>query len=548
MSNHRDNPRRRFIKQSGALTGATLTGLSGILAAARAPAVIAADSVRPDPRWGIQIGDVVGDRAIVWSRSDKPARMFVEWSLSDRFTDAFAVRGPLALPDVGDLTSRVDLTGLPADQEVFVRVAYEALDGGKARSAPLLGQFRTAPRKRRDVRFLWSGDTAGQGWGINPDIGGMRCYKAMTATGADFFIHSGDNIYADGQMKDSVTLPDGTVWSNAFLDDVPEKRLPAAQTLREFQRAYLYNRFDANVREFTAKIPQIWQWDDHEVVNNWSDSKVLDSRYDEPGIDVQLLAARATRAFLDYAPMRWYDQSESERVYRHIPYGRDLDVFVVDMRSYRGPNSDNLQTQAGPDTAFMGPVQIEWLKQKLERSRATWKVIAADMPIGLNIGDGKDTQGRDQWEAIANNNGDGALGRELEIADLLRFMKRRGICNVVWLTADVHYCAAHYYDPNQAKFQDFDPFWEFVSGPLNAGSFGPNTTDPTFGPQVVFYKAPPPGQVNLPPSAGLQFFGQVDIDSRSKDMVVALKDIDGKEVFSKRLHAKPCAGWGRGDD
>ena len=61
--------------------------------------------------------------------------------------------------------------------------------------------------------------------------------------------------------------------------------------------------------------------------------------------------------------------------------------------------------------------------------------------------------------------------------------------NVVWLTADVHYCAAHYYDPARAAFRDFDPFWEFVAGPLNAGSFGPNTLDGTFGPQLVFVES-----------------------------------------------------------
>ena len=53
--------------------------------------------------------------------------------------------------------------------------------------------------------------------------------------------------------------------------------------------------------------------------------------------------------------------------------------------------------------------------------------------------------------------------------------------NVVWLTADVHYCAAHYYDPAKAAFTDFDGFWEFVAGPLNAGTFGPSTLDGTFG-------------------------------------------------------------------
>jgi phosphodiesterase/alkaline phosphatase D-like protein len=52
------------------------------------------------------------------------------------------------------------------------------------------------------------------------------------------------------------------------------------------------------------------------------------------------------------------------------------------------------------------------------------------------------------------------------------------------------YTAAHYYDPNKAAFQDFEPFWEFVSGPLHAGSFPQNQLDNTFGPQLVYVKAP----------------------------------------------------------
>ena len=155
---------------------------------------------------------------------------------------------------------------------------------------------------------------------------------------------------------------------------------------------------------------------------------------------------------------------------------------------------------------------------------------------------GTDAQGRAQFEAIAN--GDGAvLGREFEIADLLRFMKRENVVNTMWLTADVHYCAAHYYDPNKAQFQDFDPFWEFVAGPAHAGSFGPNALDNTFGPHAVFQKAPP--VANAAPSAGFQFFGQVDIDHWSKDMLVALKDINGQAVFTKRLAAQFPRGRGR---
>ena len=154
-------------------------------------------------------------------------------------------------------------------------------------------------------------------------------------------------------------------------------------------------------------------------------------------------------------------------------------------------------------------------KAARKESDAVWKVIAADMPIGLQVGDGP------------------VLGREFEIAALLNFIKGERIKNVVWLTADVHYCAAHFYDPNHAQFQGFDPFWEFVSGPLNAGSFGPIPLDNTFGPQAVFQKAPP--VQNLSPLAGLQFFGQVDIDADNAVMTVRLKDIAGTTVFTKEL-------------
>jgi alkaline phosphatase D len=107
---------------------------------------------------------------------------------------------------------------------------------------------------------------------------------------------------------------------------------------------------------------------------------------------------------------------------------------------------------------------------------------------------------------------------------------------VVWLTADVHYTAAHYYDPGKAQFTEFDAFWEFVSGPLNAGTFGPGTLDNTFGPEVKFFKAPAKGQSNLPPSAGLQFFGEVEIDAKTRVMTVTLRDLTGASLFVQRLN------------
>lgn len=528
--------RRTFLQQA-ALGGVALTGIGGILYSKQAPAIVTSDSVRPMANWGLQIGDVIDSRAIIWSRADRPARMSVEWSLDETFKRSKKIRGPHAL-DVTDFTSRVDLTQLPDDSEIFVRVSYQDLDSGRATSEPLVGQFRTPPSKRRNIRFVWSGDTAGQGWGIDLGFGGMKIYEAMRQVRPDFFIHSGDTIYADGPMLEHVNDAAGNlIWTNAFLDEVPEK-LKVAETLHEYRRNHLYNRYDANIQRFSAEVPQIWQWDDHEVTNNWSDSKVLDTRYTERRI--QTLTARATRAFLEHSPMRWHNQAEEERVYRHIPYGRDLDVFVIDMRSYRGPNSYNLQSQPSANTAFLGKPQLDWLKKKLKESRTTWKVIAADMPLGVQIPDGNDEQGRAKWEGPANGNDGPASGRELEIAELLRFIKREDIRNIVWVTADIHYCAAHYYDPNKAVFQDFAPFWEFVAGPLNSGTFGPNPMDKTFGPQVVFSKTPP--AANTPPSGGFQFFGQIDIDEHSKVLSVALKDLNGTKLFGKQLEPRPSKG------
>ncbi|HAX77695.1 MAG TPA: alkaline phosphatase, partial [Cyanobacteria bacterium UBA11372] len=94
---------------------------------------------------------------------------------------------------------------------------------------------------------------------------------------------------------------------------------------------------------------------------------------------------------------------------------------------------------------------------------------------------------------------------------------------------------ATYYDPNKAQFTDFKPFWEFAAGPLHGGSFGPQAIDNTFGPQVKFQSAPVGMKQNLPPMAGMQFFGTVKIDAATKLMTVALLDLKGKTVYSVEL-------------
>ena len=512
--------RRQFVKQ-----------LSYAAAAASVPSwfyIQRSPSMRPGLPCGISSGDIMSDRAMIWAKADRPSRMWIDWSTTESFAHFKTVQGPAALAEL-DFTTKIDILDLPSGQEIFYRVRYQSLEDLKLWSEPSIGRLRSTPGELRNVRFQWGGDTCGQGWGINPELGGMKIYTQMAQRNPDFFIHSGDTIYADGPIPAEVKLADGKIWKNI----VTEEKSKVAETLAEFRGNYTYNFMDENLRAFNAKVPILYQWDDHEVLNNWYPEEIHnDNRYKEK--NVALLAARAKRAFMEYNPIR-SNGDDPERIYRKIPYGPMLDVFMIDMRSYRGNNGANKQEHQSAETALLGRQQIQWLKEGLLASKATWKIIASDMPLGLIVYD--DYVTKSTFENGANGNGS-ALGRELETADLLRFMLHNEIKNVVWLTADVHYCAAHYYDPAKAQFKEFHPFYEFVAGPLNAGTFGPGELDNTFGPQVLFQKAPPAGQSNLSPLAGMQFFGEVNIDKDSQEMSVALWDNLGKRLFEQRIKAE----------
>ena len=73
--------------------------------------------------------------------------------------------------------------------------------------------------------------------------------------------------------------------------------------------------------------------------------------FDRSGYDVKsasLLAARACRAFHEFMPLR-YVPSEPGRIYRKVPYGPLLDLFLLDLRSYRGSNQAHPDSRYGPD-------------------------------------------------------------------------------------------------------------------------------------------------------------------------------------------------------
>lgn len=196
--------RRRFLGTAAA-TAAGVVSAPALLRAQEGGAPAIARS-RPTLPFGVATGDPLADRAIIWSRADRPARMIVEVSATESFKRARRLVGPAALPDT-DFTARMDVCGLPQGSEVFYRVAFQDLNDRRAMSEPVVGRLRTAARGERPIRFQWSGDLVGQGWGIDESRGGLRIFETMRARRPDFFLHSGDVVYADGPLKEEVPHP-----------------------------------------------------------------------------------------------------------------------------------------------------------------------------------------------------------------------------------------------------------------------------------------------------------------------------------------------------
>jgi alkaline phosphatase D len=504
--------RRRFLS----------TTASAAATFAFAPALLRQESSRPSITHGTASGDVTGSRAIVWSRCDRAARMRIEWSTTEAFQNVHRVAGSVAREASG-FTARADLSELPAGQRIFYRVRFEDISDSRSISLPAAGSFRSAPSAPADIRFAWSADTVGQGWGINLEWGGLKMFETMRRAQPDFFIHCGDTIYGDAPLAEEMRLPNGAVWKNV----VTAAKSKVAETVDEFRGNYLYNMLDEHVRRFNAEIPQIPLWDDHEVRNNWYPQQTLDNDERYKIKSMAALSANARQAFIEHVPIRPGPRNQPA-IFRACPYGPLLEVFALDLRSYRGPNGSNSGSARSAANGLAGRAQIEWLKRRLAASASTWKVIASDLPIGLIVRDAGN------FDAFANSNGP-PRGRELEIADLLRFIRDRAIRNVIWVTADVHYAAAHRYDPDRAVFKDFSPFWEFVAGPIHANTGALAALDDTFGPDVRFTGVSPGLAAYPGPAGGLQFFGTVRISAVTRMMTVQLHNLAGDTIYSTDL-------------
>lgn len=461
----------------------------------------------PRATHGIAVGEVGANHAVIWSRTDRRARMRLELRPSDDPGAQPIFTGELPVDGETDFSGRFALEDL-APATGYRAVVWFA-DATGTEGPPEAATFRTAPAASDSapVRLAWGGDLAGQG--ICRDArDGFPIFRPILAERPDVFVGLGDMIYAD-----DVCHPVGPLGNAQVGGD-----FGPATDLDGFRAHWRYAREDPGFRALLATTPYVAVWDDHEIVNDAGPHH--DTRAEPPYRAHVPLLPLARRAFLEWNPL-----ADGQLLHRRLRWGRHLELFLLDTRSYRDPN---LAPDDGPEPkTLLGTGQRRWLEHVVPGSDATWKVIVSSVPISIPTGSLE--TGRDGWADFGQHG-----GFERELLGILERFRDHGVRNLVWITTDVHFATAFRYRPfaDDSRFR----FFEVVSGPLNAGLFPNPAVDPTFAPQRLFYFAPPETRaVESFAEAQRWFnFGVLDVGADGT-LVARIVSGDGEEVFRLTL-------------
>ena len=430
---------------------------------------------------GIASGDVTASSAVIWARSSERAQMHVEVDTEPTFPHPKSGRSAPAL-EATDFTAHVKLERLEPDTRYWYRV-WLAGAGGRGRSqvsnSPV-GTFKTAPAlwQSRPISFVVGGDVAGQRFCRNAAEGGYAIFGRMEALAPDFFIANGDLVYADGDCPaDGPDGPGG--WQN-IPGDFPSIADPSVDWTRAdevwdvFLRHWRYNRADPFFQSFLRSAPMISQWDDHEVINDfgarwtyWNSATIDRAGYEN-------IVGAGRDSLFAYSPIE-RNPAEPERIYRSFRWGQDVELFVLDARSYRDRN--DLPDTPEHDKVMLGKEQLAWLVDGIRNSTATWKIVSNDVPISIPTG--SVAFGRDAWA----NLGAEPTGFERELLRLLAELDRINAVNVVFVATDVHFARTIDYETDADGDGDLLQLHELVTGPLNAVRGSPGALDPAANPK-----------------------------------------------------------------
>ena len=163
------------------------------------------------------------------------------------------------------------------------------------------------------------------------------------------------------------------------------------------------------LQKFMASMPQYSIWDDHDFgPNDIGKSYVLKDE--------------SRNVFMNYSCNPSYGQ-KGEGIYSIVSYG-DLDIFLTDDRYFRSEDEmpDSIDGKINLDKTYFGKVQMDWLKNALLFSKASFKIIATGGQILNPFSD---------YECMRHYS--------TEYNDLLGFLASQKIKGVVFFSGDRHH-------------------------------------------------------------------------------------------------------------
>lgn len=305
-----------------------------------------------------------------------------------------------------DFTATIGMAGLdPGTMHHYAvrqRENGAVLARGSFRTQPLW-QWRSDPQTVRiaagSCAYLNEPpyDRPGAPWG-----GGEEIFDTIAATSPDLMLWLGDNLY---------------------LNDVD-------YTSREgVSRRYRYYRAHPAMQKLWTACPHVALWDDHDFGPNDADAS-----YSGKGWTLEM--------FKRHWPMPYSPPPDG--IYGKLLQG-DVDIFVLDNRSYRYPN----RWPEGADKVMFGARQMQWLKAALTSSNAPFKIIAGGNQFFNQV------SVNETWARFPH-----------EQQDFKRWLAESKIRGVLFLSGDRHFAQVL-----RVERPGLYPLYEFTTSPLTAGPY-----------------------------------------------------------------------------
>jgi alkaline phosphatase D len=437
---------------------------------------------------GVASGDVTYKSAMIWSRVNNQSIMHIKYDNNSEFTHPnSAIKW---VNNKTDLAGKIKVDNLRPNTKYFYQVWFSSPDNGTNSSA-VLGSFRTAPNPSssdNSISFIIGADIGGQGF-CREVKDGYLIFEKMKSLLPDFYIQNGDMIYAINNCpKDR---PDGGQNIPGNFSGIADSNVDwknEALVHDTYLKHWSYNRADPHLQAFLGNTSMYMQWDDHEVINDFGSKWSYWNSLNKNRTGYQNLVQAGRETFFNFSPIE-RNQHDPDRIYRSFHWGKDMDLLILDARSYRSRN--DLTDIKQNNKTLLGGDQLSWLKKTLADSKATWKIISSDVPMSIPTGSNASLFGRDGWANGINRDFSSKTGFERELWDLMKFIDDHDIDNVVFVTTDAHFPAILKYNADVNRDGDSVNVYEIVCGPLSAIPFGiPGIPlpkfDPTFQPTILY--------------------------------------------------------------